>query len=216
MSDKVEKPEPFGRGHNKGEDDKKFQDLKPSQFDKCVRAALNRWIFSRDCLKGEAFRPPLLGPQFIPGVSSPESGERGEANGVKSLDANRYATKKTIAQGMLDIALLTANASQLKYILQVGKQHEFYTLMLTLICVSIGLQAIVGLLFIAVGGLDINRRRDQWAANIINDVILIGVFVISLTNVAISGFGMEFSNKPREVLTGANYAVRRGIAVPLE
>ena len=35
------------------------------------------------------------------------------------LDANRYATKKTIAQGMLDVALLTANASQLKYILQV-------------------------------------------------------------------------------------------------
>lgn len=38
---------------------------------------------------------------------------------VKSIDVNRYATKKTIAQGMLDIALLTANASQLKYILQV-------------------------------------------------------------------------------------------------
>ena len=40
----------------------------------------------------------------------------------KRLDANRYATKKTIAQGMLDVALLTANASQLKYILQVGSQ----------------------------------------------------------------------------------------------
>lgn len=56
------------------------------------------------------------------------------------MDANRYATKKTIAQGMLDIALLTANASQLKYILQVGEKHEFYTLMLTLITVSIILQ----------------------------------------------------------------------------
>lgn len=56
------------------------------------------------------------------------------------MDANRYATKKTIAQGMLDIALLTANASQLKYILQVGEKHEFYTLMLTLITISIILQ----------------------------------------------------------------------------
>ena len=35
------------------------------------------------------------------------------------LDPNRYATKKTIGQGMLDIALLTSNASQLRYILQV-------------------------------------------------------------------------------------------------
>lgn len=56
------------------------------------------------------------------------------------MDANRYATKKTIAQGMLDIALLTANASQLKYILQVGHKHEFYSLMLTLISVSIIMQ----------------------------------------------------------------------------
>lgn len=56
------------------------------------------------------------------------------------MDANRYATKKTIAQGMLDIALLTANASQLKYILQVGQKHEFYTLMLILISVSIIMQ----------------------------------------------------------------------------
>lgn len=58
----------------------------------------------------------------------------------KTLDANKYATKKTIAQGLLDVALLTANASQLKYILQVGEKHEFYTLMLTLIIISIILQ----------------------------------------------------------------------------
>lgn len=44
---------------------------------------------------------------------------------MKSLNANRYATKKTIAQGMLDIALLTANASQLKYILQVIIKHKY-------------------------------------------------------------------------------------------
>jgi len=59
---------------------------------------------------------------------------------MKAMDANRYATKKTIAQGMLDIALLTANASQLKYILQVGEQHQFYKLMLILISLSIVLQ----------------------------------------------------------------------------
>ncbi|VEN47052.1 unnamed protein product [Callosobruchus maculatus] len=58
----------------------------------------------------------------------------------KTLDVNKYATKKTIAQGLLDVALLTANASQLKYVLQVGEKHEFYVLMLTLIIVSIVLQ----------------------------------------------------------------------------
>ena len=62
---------------------------------------------------------------------------------LKSMDANRYATKKTIAQGMLDIALLSANSAQLKYVLQVGEKHEFYTLMLTLISISIILQVII-------------------------------------------------------------------------
>lgn len=59
---------------------------------------------------------------------------------TKPLDVNRYATKKTIAQGMLDIALLTANANQLKYILQVGEKHEFYKPLLILIATSIFLQ----------------------------------------------------------------------------
>ena len=59
------------------------------------------------------------------------------------MDANRYATKKTIAQGMLDVALLTANASQLKYVLQLGENvHPFYHLMLALIIVSIVLQVL--------------------------------------------------------------------------
>nr|SVE91820.1 EOG090X07V0 [Daphnia sinensis] len=58
----------------------------------------------------------------------------------KTLDANKYATKKTIAQGMLDIALLTANASQLKYVLQLGHRHEFYHIMVSLIASSIVLQ----------------------------------------------------------------------------
>lgn len=59
---------------------------------------------------------------------------------VTLLDANVYATKKTIAQGMLDVALLTANASQLKYLLQLGKEQQFFYLMVTLISLSIILQ----------------------------------------------------------------------------
>jgi len=56
------------------------------------------------------------------------------------LNANRYATKKTIAQGMLDIALLASNASQLKYVLTVGEEHDYYLPMIILIISSIVLQ----------------------------------------------------------------------------
>ncbi|KAF4527259.1 hypothetical protein B566_EDAN006978 [Ephemera danica] len=126
---------------------------------------------------------------------------------TKVLDANRYASKKTIAQGMLDIALLTANASQLKYILQVGKQHEFYTLMVTLISISIVLQVVMGCLALTLNMLrDCRLHRPEFRysalflnyaslvgslADILNDLALIVVFIISILNVIISGFGLE-------------------------
>uniref|UniRef100_A0A8D8QPP6 Ninjurin-1 n=1 Tax=Cacopsylla melanoneura TaxID=428564 RepID=A0A8D8QPP6_9HEMI len=119
----------------------------------------------------------------------------------KPIDANRYATKKTIAQGMLDIALLTANASQLKYILQVGAKHEFYKLMVGLISTSIVLQIIVGVMFLIIGGLNINKPCDCRSATILNDLILIVIFLISIINVVISGFGIENSSYTMQLLS---------------
>merc|ERR1711953_469655 len=113
----------------------------------------------------------------------------------KTLDANRYATKKTIAQGMLDVALLTANASQLKYVLQVGEDnHPFYHLMLALIILSIILQIIVGILFLIIGGMNINENADQRVADILNDIITVTVFLITLINIVINGFGIRHTD----------------------
>ncbi|VVC92781.1 unnamed protein product [Leptidea sinapis] len=84
---------------------------------------------------------------------------------VKGLDANRYATKKTVAQGLLDIALLTSNASQLKYILQVGPRHEFYTLLVTLISISIILQVSAGVLALIISSLNSENVTQKKIAN---------------------------------------------------
>lgn len=111
---------------------------------------------------------------------------------VKSLDANKYATKKTIAQGLLDVALLTANASQLKYILQVGEKHEFYTLMLTLIIVSIVLQLIQGIVCVFVGtGVDLYEQQDAKKANLANNIILSLNLLLMVVNIIISTFEMK-------------------------
>ncbi|XP_034941478.1 ninjurin-2 isoform X1 [Chelonus insularis] len=117
----------------------------------------------------------------------------------KSLDPNRYATKKTIAQGMLDIALLTANASQLKYILQVGKKHEFYTLMLSLICLSIGLQIIQGLICLLLGsGYNINKQKDHKSAELWNNIVLSMMMLTVAVNVGISVFEMPEGYRPKD------------------
>ncbi|CAD7093041.1 unnamed protein product [Hermetia illucens] len=87
--------------------------------------------------------------------------ENREQTEMKSMDANRYATKKTIAQGMLDIALLTANASQLKYILQVGERHEFYKLMLILISSSIVLQVATAAVLMFLGLVNMHKGPEH-------------------------------------------------------
>ncbi|XP_055903620.1 ninjurin-1 isoform X3 [Eupeodes corollae] len=110
---------------------------------------------------------------------------------MKSMDANRYATKKTIAQGMLDIALLTANASQLKYILQVGEQHQFYKLMLILISLSIFLQILSGALSLSLSLLRdcrLHKAEFHSSANIINHVRTAFAFLTAMINLFISAF----------------------------
>uniref|UniRef100_A0AAZ1X7I7 G-protein coupled receptors family 1 profile domain-containing protein n=1 Tax=Oreochromis aureus TaxID=47969 RepID=A0AAZ1X7I7_OREAU len=56
---------------------------------------------------------------------------------LRPIDMNHYATKKSAAQSILDVALLMANSSQLKTVLYVGPQYRFYV--------------IVGLLLIFIG-----------------------------------------------------------------
>ncbi|KAJ3637259.1 hypothetical protein MTP99_000733 [Tenebrio molitor] len=113
---------------------------------------------------------------------------------LKSLDANKYATKKTIAQGLLDVALLTANASQLKYVLQVGEKHEFYILMLCLISISIVLQVVAAILCVILGTtLNLNKEGDHQNADRANNVVLCINIVLMAVNILISSFEMKES-----------------------
>ncbi|XP_028041536.1 ninjurin-2 isoform X5 [Bombyx mandarina] len=115
----------------------------------------------------------------------------GLRNGMKGLDANRYATKKTVAQGMLDIALLTSNASQLKYVLQVGPKHEFYTLLVVLISISIVLQVAMGMVLLSLNLLQDCRfhlPRHRASALSINYGTTATAFVVTVLNVLVSAF----------------------------
>lgn len=49
----------------------------------------------------------------------------------------------------------------------------------------------VGGLFLIIGGLNINKKPDHRQAVILNDIILLLIFLISTINVIISGFGLS-------------------------
>ncbi|XP_054747565.1 ninjurin-1 isoform X3 [Anastrepha obliqua] len=111
---------------------------------------------------------------------------------MKAMDANRYATKKTIAQGMLDIALLTANASQLKYVLQVGEQHQFYKLMLVMISLSIILQIFAGTLLIILSVIGIHKSKFQRSlADTLNHIVDGIIFLSVFCDVVKMNFGLD-------------------------
>ncbi|CAL1265023.1 unnamed protein product [Larinioides sclopetarius] len=105
------------------------------------------------------------------------------------IDVNLYATKKSVAQGMMDIALLTANASQLKYILKEGEESRFYLVNVICIGISITLQLVVGVLLILNTRYNINLISHQSRAELVNNLTIIGIFLITVSNVFVSAFG---------------------------
>lgn len=64
---------------------------------------------------------------------------------------NHYANKKSAAESMLDVALLMANASQLKAVLEQGSAASFFLPLIVLISISLVLQILVGVLLIFIG-----------------------------------------------------------------
>lgn len=59
-----------------------------------------------------------------------------------------FASKKTAAEGMMDIALLTANANQLRFLITYNQDSKTYYMSISLIILSLVLQVAVGVALI--------------------------------------------------------------------
>jgi hypothetical protein len=60
---------------------------------------------------------------------------------LQSFNNNEYATRKMITQGLVDIALLITNVSQLIAVLGAADHQPFFALPVTMLLISILLQA---------------------------------------------------------------------------
>ncbi|XP_061844133.1 ninjurin-1 isoform X2 [Nerophis lumbriciformis] len=124
-------------------------------------------------------------PSDVEAATSP-SGKQ-----YRPMNINHYATKKSAAQSMLDVALLMANSSQLKTVLYVGPQYRFYIPLIVLLSVSIALQVIVGLLLVFIVKYDLNDVRKHAKLNMMNNVATVFVFFTVLVNIFITALGFE-------------------------
>ncbi|XP_043934077.1 ninjurin-1-like isoform X2 [Protopterus annectens] len=108
----------------------------------------------------------------------------------RPVNINRYATKKTAAQSMLDVALLMANASQLKAVVEHGFSM-YYTPLVVLISMSLVLQIVVGMLLIFIVKTNVNDAAKQSNLNLLNDITTGFVLMILIINIFITALGVQ-------------------------
>ncbi|XP_074538133.1 ninjurin-1 isoform X2 [Halichoeres trimaculatus] len=113
-----------------------------------------------------------------------------QPSGPSPLNMNHYANKKSAAQSMLDVALLLANASQLKAVLDQGPDFAFYTPIVVLISISLCLQVTVGVLLIFIVKWDLNDEQKHWRLDVLEDLATCLVFIIVVVNVFITAIGV--------------------------
>ncbi|XP_078270785.1 ninjurin-1-like [Rhinoraja longicauda] len=111
--------------------------------------------------------------------------------GTQSIDFNHYANKKSAAESMLDVALLMANASQLKAVIDQGSSFNYYIALIILISISLIFQVIVGILLIFIVKYDLNDPNKQSRLNHLNNIATGMVFFIVIVNIFITAFGVQ-------------------------
>lgn len=105
-------------------------------------------------------------------------------------DVNIYQHKKTLAQGMMDLALLSANANQMRYVLQTDGRHPYFFPSLIMVSMSLFLQIAVGIGLIWNSVYNVKKHEEMCKANKANNWTVIGIFLVTILNVFISSFGV--------------------------
>ncbi|CAL9683251.1 unnamed protein product [Knipowitschia caucasica] len=104
---------------------------------------------------------------------------------------NQYATKKTAAEGMLDVALFLANITHMKTVIEQGAGYRYYAAVLTLISFSLALQIIAGVLIVIIARRDLNVLSNQRRLDYLNNMATSFIFATTVTNFFISFFGSK-------------------------
>jgi uncharacterized BrkB/YihY/UPF0761 family membrane protein len=100
---------------------------------------------------------------------------------------------------------MTANASQLKYVLIHPASHRYFEVIVSLISLSILLQIVVGMLLIFLGRWNVNFRSEHRKCDMANNLVVILIFLITVVNVMISSFGPNGPSSSRSsALIGAS------------
>lgn len=154
----------------------------------------------------------------------------------KSAEEKReesFASKKTAAEGMMDIALLTANANQLRFLFAYNAESKTYYMSVSLIIASLILQVAVGVTLIfkvrelplyychcplidsssgcAVVGPQRQMKNKGRRASWTNDFLVVGVFLVTVINVFAASFTTTHSPTASPAHTHAHHTTAESV-----
>uniref|UniRef100_A0AAG5DG12 Ninjurin n=1 Tax=Anopheles atroparvus TaxID=41427 RepID=A0AAG5DG12_ANOAO len=109
-------------------------------------------------------------------------------NNKLNAELTSFVQKKSFAQNMMDIALLSANTNQLRYVIDLGEKHPYYSTSLFLIVLSLVMQVVVGLSMLYMSRYNMKNKTEMKEASHMNNLSVAGVFLVTLVNVFISTF----------------------------
>ena len=163
-----------------------------------------------DLLEGENGRPARVQPfeEELGGAGDGDGGEVGFQGGrgnkrnkwsrvsdvrpMKPLDIDVYSTKKTVTQGFMDVALLTANADQLRTLVTRGDPDSpFRVVCIVFLSFSIILQIVIAICLMLKGRYNINKEHHFRRAETVNNVCMIAAIFLTVFNVLASAFTGE-------------------------
>ncbi|XP_025054604.1 ninjurin-2 [Alligator sinensis] len=107
------------------------------------------------------------------------------------ININHYATKKSVAESMLDVALFMANVTQLKAVLEQGPSFQYYATLAALISISLFFQVVIGILLIIMARMNLNDVSKQLRLNVLNNTATALIFITVILNIFITAFGVQ-------------------------
>lgn len=90
----------------------------------------------------------------------------------------------------MDLALVSANANQLRYVLESYDRHPYYYFSVSFIVASLVFQVLVGIGLVMNSRYNVKNQDDICKADRINNLITVAILLITIINVFISAFGV--------------------------
>uniref|UniRef100_A0A1I8NBL5 Ninjurin n=1 Tax=Musca domestica TaxID=7370 RepID=A0A1I8NBL5_MUSDO len=114
--------------------------------------------------------------------------DKRENENISKTEFHNYQQRKTLGQGMMDLALLTANVNQLRTLLDMEIKHPYYVANVVFISISIFFQVLVGISLILNSRVNVNEETDVAGASRVNNFTFACIFIITIVNVFLSVF----------------------------